>query len=661
VAPPDRPAGATRRPAVTANRGDGARRARDWVPWALVAAVAVVYAQTAHHGFVALDDPTYIVDNPPVARGLSWPGLLWAFTRFHAGNWHPLTWLSHMLDATLFGVTDRSAGAHHLISAGFHAAGAVLLYQALRVATGERWPSAMVAALFAVHPLRVESVAWASERKDVLSGCCFMLALWFHLRPGVRGRFVRPGVIVSAVAGLLAKPMLVTLPFVLLALDLWPLGRWSGAARRRGPGGPAAPPRTSRELVIEKAPLLLASLLTGVVAIASQRSAGAVAALGGVSWPWRIVNGLLSCAIYPIKTVWPSHLACFYPHPATLRPLTAELIPAGASALTVALVTVATWRARHSRPYLLTGWLWYLVMLLPVAGLFQVGDQGWADRYAYLPTAGLGLMVAWGARDLLVPRPQLRTAAAAASGVAVAALAAAAFIQVGVWRDSGTLFRHALAVTRDNWYVENALGAWLLDQGALLEARRHLEASLRVAPRYPQAQNNLCSELMHEGAPEAAEPHCELALELRPDFPEASNNLGLLLLRRGRWDEARAQFERALRAVPDFPEAHSNLAMVLLHEGRWEEARAHCVRSLALRPRSPETHFNLALVYEAQGRASEAAREFEQVLALEPDDAETHRRLAALLLRLGRDSEARRHLDAAERLAPAAPESGAGR
>jgi tetratricopeptide (TPR) repeat protein len=487
-----------------------------------------------------------------------------------------------------------------------------------------------------------------------------MLALWFHLRPGTRGRFVRPGVIASGIAGLLAKPMLVTLPFVLLALDAWPLGRWSGAARRRGPGGPAEPARTSRELVIEKAPLLLASLLTGVVAIASQHAAGAVAALGGVSWPWRIANGLLSYAIYPIKTVWPSHLACFYPHPATLRPLAAELLPASASALALALVTVTAWRARNSRPYLLTGWLWYLVMLLPVAGLFQVGDQAWADRYAYLPTVGLCLMVAWGARDVLTPRPQLRPLAAASGAMVLAALAAAAFSQVGVWRDSGTLFRHALAVTRDNWYVENALGAWLLDQGALQEARRHLEASLRVAPRYPQAHNNLCSELMREGAPEAAEPHCELALELRPDFPEASNNLGLLLLRRGRWDEARAQFQRALRAVPDFPEAHSNLAMVLLHEGRWEEARVHCERSLALRPRSPETRFNLALVYEAQGRASDAAREFEQVLALEPDDAETHRRLAALLVRLGRDSEARQHLDAAERLAPPAPDSGPG-
>jgi Flp pilus assembly protein TadD len=458
-------------------------------------------------------------------------------------------------------------------------------------------------------------------------------------------------VIAGAIAGLLAKSMLVTLPFVLLALDRWPLGRGFGA-RARGGADRLEPPRTSRELVIEKAPLFLASLLTGIAAIAAQRSAGAVAALGGVSWSWRVVNGLMAYAIYPIKTVWPSNLACFYPHPATLEPLASEMVRAAASAAMLVLVTLGVWRARDARPYLLTGWLWYGVMLLPVSGLFQVGDQAWADRYAYLPTIGLGIMAAWGARDVVARRPRLRRMAVATAALTLAALGTAAFLQVRVWRDSGTLFRHALAVTPRNWYVENALGAWLLDQGALAEARAHIEESLRLAPRYPQAQNNLCSELMREGSPDAAQPHCDLALELKPDFPEASNNLGLLLLRRGRWNEARAQFERALRSEPDFPEAHSNLAMVLLHEGRWDEARAHCEWALALRPRSPETHFNLALVFEAQGRAADAAREFEQVLALEPDDAETHRRLGALLLRMGRESEAQRHLDAAARLAP---------
>jgi len=650
VARPGRSQHATPSHAARAERGPEVRSARDWVPWALVAAVAIVYAQTARHGFVTLDDPTYILDNPEVARGLSWSGVLWAFTRFHAGNWHPLTWLSHMLDATLFGASDRSAGAHHLVGAALHAVSAVLLYWALRVATAERWPSALVAALFAVHPLRVESVAWASERKDVLSGCAFMLAMWFHVRHGPRGRFARPAVIASAIAGLLAKSMLVTLPLVLLVLDFWPLARASGPRLRSVATRRAEPPRPVRDLVIEKLPLFIASLVTGVVAIASQRSGGAVAALGGISWPWRLANALCAYAIYPIKTAWPAGLACFYPHPATLRPVTAELLPAAASALGLALVTIAAWRARRSRPYLLTGWLWYVITLLPVAGLFQVGDQAWADRYAYLPTVGLLIMVAWGSRDLLARRPQLRPAAVAIGGVALTALATAAFAQVRVWRDSGTLYRHALAVTSNNWYVENALGAWLLDQGDLLEARHHVEASLRVAPRYPQAQNNLCSELMREGSAEAAEPHCELALDLRPDFPEASNNLGLLLLRRGRWDEARAQFERALVGWPDFPEAHSNLAMVLLHESRLAEARAHCERALALQPGSAETHFNLALVLEAQGRGPEAVAEFERVLSLEPNDAETHRRLGDLLLRLGRDSEARAHLDAAERL-----------
>jgi len=635
------------------------RSARWWVSLALVIAVAAIYAQAGRYPFHGLDDEDY-VQNAHVLKGLSWDGVVWAFTTSHAANWHPLTWLSHMLDARLFGTTDQTAGGHHLVSAAIHALNAVLLFHALRRLTTHLWPSALVAALFAVHPLRVESVAWASERKDVLSGLFFMLALLAY------GRYVRrPGwrrmlpVLGSHMAGLLAKPMLVTLPMVLLALDLWPLQRW-----RVGRGRPAKDPLRSaaagkvggalplRRLLLEKAPLLAASLGSSIMTVVAQRSGGAVAELGAIPWESRIYNALVSYATYLWKTIWPTGLACYYPHPATLPATGNEAILASACVLLLFAIGWAVLRLAGRQPYLLAGWLWYGIAMFPVIGIVQVGNQAWADRYAYLPLIGIYCMIVWLGRDLLSARPAARAIAGVLAVAVVVALGVSAHAQVKVWRDSGTLYAHALEVTKNNWFAHNGLGLFVMSQGRLEEARRHFERSLSLRPGQAGVHANLGMLFLRLGQVNRAREHLDPALQTHPGVPEALNNLGVLLVGEGRLDEARQQFERAIAARPDFPEAHFSLGLILMRQGHLDQACEHYERAAALRPSYQEALFNLALVREAQGRLDQAARAYQRVLKLRPRDAEAHHRLGRALASLGRRAEARSHFEEALKWEP---------
>ena len=593
-------------------------RAAWGVSLGLVALVAVIYAQTANHPFVALDDDVYLVGNPHVSRGITWESIRWAFTHAYAANRHPLTWLSHMIDSQLFGIAAPSAGAHHLVSAALHALNAVLLFHALRLMTGHPGPSAWVAALFAVHPLRVESVAWASERKDVLSGLFFMLALLAYARYARRPSPRRALPVLAAhVAGLLAKPTLVALPLVFLALDLWPLRRW-GAGRA-----------TARDLLLEKIPYFAASVLVGVATIAAQRSEGAMAALTAIPWGSRIANALVSIATYLGKTLWPTPLACFYPHPATLAPAAGWVPAVAAAGLLVAGVTWWAFRDRERRPYLLAGWLWYLLMLAPVIGLFQVGNQAWADRYAYLSLIGIYTGLAWLGRDLTSRRPVARSAFAWAAGAVVVALTFGAYLQTKVWASTDALYQHAVRVTRNNWFAENALGVQAMNQGRSEEALRHFERSLN-----------------------------DLSPRLRPGYREVHTNLGLLFTNLGRFDEARQQLEQVLAAQPDFPEAHNNLALLSLRQGRLDEARSHAERAVRLSPEFVDAHFNLALMLQAEGHLEEAATHFERVVELQPGDGEAHAQLGRVLSALDRRDEARVHLAEALRLQPGHPWAG---
>ena len=559
-------------PALARQDGSHSARPLGWadlgVATALAAAVAAIYGQVVRHRFVYLDDDIYIFSNPHVTRGLSWDGLIWAFTQFHAANWHPLTWLSHMLDCQLFGATQQAAGAHHLVSVGLHGANAILLFLSVRLMTGDRWPSAFVSGLFAMHPLRVESVAWACERKDVLSGFFFMLTLLAYAR---YAKHPRPGayllVLASAMLGLLSKPMLVTLPFVLLLLDFWPL----------------------RRLLLEKVPLLAAAAGVSALTLHAQETGGAMSSIEVITPPWRLVTAALAYATYLWKTLWPTGLVVLYVHPATLRSpdIRPFIVPSAAAALFLAVVTAVAVRYRRRRPYLLIGWLWYLGMLVPVIGLVHVGTQLWADRYAYLPLVGAYLAFAWGVRDLVAGHPLARAGAGVVACAALAACAVAARVQVAVWRDSRKLFEHALKVTRDNWVVENNLGGYLsMTEPKSPDARRHLEEALRIRPDYPAAHGNLADVLFSQGFKAEARRHWEAALRIRPDMASAHVGLGKLLTVEGNLGEARRHFEEVLRLDPKHVDAHAHLGILLAGSGNFDEARAHLEEAFRLDPNS---------------------------------------------------------------------------
>jgi tetratricopeptide (TPR) repeat protein len=547
-----------------------------WAAVGLAALTITLYAQVARHDFVRFDDYAYIVDNPMVGAGLTWDGIRWAFASSAQSNWHPLTWLSHMLDVELFGLAP---GGHHLTSVLLHAVSAAVLFAAFRVMTGAYWPSLLTAALFAVHPLRVESVAWAAERKDVLAGLFWMLTLLayglYARKPGF-GRYL--GVVVFMALGLMAKPMLVTLPFVLLLLDVWPLNRWR--SRERGPAGPVS------RLVLEKVPLLVLTGLSTVVTIVVQRAGGAVQNLEGLPLWARLANAPVAYVSYLVKTLWPRGLAFYYPHPAIVSddPLDALLLPSLATAGLLAAITVWGWRVGRHRPHLLVGWLWYLGTLVPVIGIVQVGNQAFADRYAYLPLVGIYLMIAWTVSDLAARSPALRRTLAAGAVIVVALLSATTWGQIRHWRNSVTLFEHAIRVTRDNYVAHNNLGNELARRGDLAEAVRHYEIALRIKPDLSQAHNNLGSTLSRQGETAQAATHFQEATRLDPGYATAHYNLATALERLGSPVQAMARYERALRLDPTLAEAHERLGHLLASSGRPSDAVDHYRRALDRKP-----------------------------------------------------------------------------
>jgi tetratricopeptide (TPR) repeat protein len=504
----------------------------------LLALTAAVFWPVARNGFVPLDDPAYVTRNGMVRQGLTPATVRWAFTTFHASNWHPLTWLSHMVDVELFGL--RPAG-HHVVSLLLHGAAAASLFLLLAAGTGTTWPGLLVAAGFAIHPLRVESVAWAAERKDVLAACCWMLTLAAYLRYARRpGRARLAGVLLVFALGLTAKPMLVTLPLVLLLLDRWPLGR----LRRRAdlPG-----------LVAEKAPLLLLAAAASLLTLRAQGEA--VVPLAAIPARERVASAAVAAVSYLGKTLWPDPLAVYYPR----APGGTALPAAAAALLLLAGIAALVVRAERRRPYLAAGWWWFLVALLPVLGLVQAGEQAMADRYTYLPSAGLFLAAVWLLRDLARHRPRLRATLLAAGLALLVAWGAVAARQVRVWRDGETLFAHALRVTTDNWLVHFSWGGDLLDRGRAAEAAAHLREAVRLRPSFAEGHFELGLAREQLGDRAGAARAYRETLRLRPGHPEAHNNLGAVLARAGDLDGAILEFRAALAARPDFAEARRNL------------------------------------------------------------------------------------------------------
>jgi tetratricopeptide (TPR) repeat protein len=537
----------------------------------LAAVTVLVYLPVFQNGFVNYDDPDYILNNPHVKAGLTWSGIVWAFQSSVASNWHPLTWISHMIDCGLFGVNPAG---HHLVNVVFHTANAVLLLFLLNQLTGAMWRSAFVAALFAWHPLHVESVAWASERKDVLSAFFWMLTLLAYAgyaRQVTRDecRVTGTAAVVSHVTrhsslfyflallffacGLMSKPMVVTLPFVMLLLDFWPLKRIAERGVRSADSNRAL---TAGRLLLEKLPFFALTIASCIVTRLVQ--SGALWSTNALSFHFRMENALMSYVRYIAKLFWPADLALIYPYP-HYWPM-AEVIAVG---LLLALCSVLAilWTKRF--PYLAVGWFWYLGTLVPAIGLVQAGIQSMADRYTYLPSIGLFIVVVWGLNDLLNAHPQKAKIAAIAGSLALAGCLAVTSIQLNYWRNSVAIFLHTVEVTSDNYAAENCLGTALENIGKKDEAAKLYAESVRVEPDYPLGQFNLGMILLEQGRAEEASNHLAIAAQLAPRDPVMQFDFGVFLLQHGKPDEAAVHFKAALAAKPDFPEAKQELAKLL--------------------------------------------------------------------------------------------------
>ena len=561
----------------------------------LVIAILAVYLQVKNHAFVNFDDGWYVSDNYHVKAGLTLENLAWAFTDTQTGNWHPLTRLSHMLDVQLYGMNP---GSHHMTNVLFHIVNTLLLFLVFWRMTGSLWRSAFVAALFAIHPLHVESVAWVSERKDVLSTFFWLLTMWSYVlyveRPGMN-RYLTA--LLFFILGLMAKSMLVTLPFVLLLLDYWPLGRIRfGKLRIDGTGDQGLP---IRRLIIEKIPFFALSAAVGVVTLFFQHSRGAVGSLDRFPLTIRIANTLVSYIIYIGKMFWPVKLAAFYPHPGVL-----PWWQVTAACLLLVFISFLAIRYLKHRPWFIVGWLWYIGTFVPVIGLVQVGYQAMADRYTYVPLIGLFVIAAWGVPDLvsrLVSGLNHKRIGLAASTAALfLILMIISWFQVTYWKNSITLFKHALDVTDNNYLAYNGLGNALMRRGKVNDAIIHLSSALEIKPDYAQAHNSLGNALKIQGRTNEAIDHYLKALEIKSDYAEVHYNLGHTLLTHGRLKEAIVHYSDALRIRPDYAEAHNHLGYVLMRQGKIEEAINHFRETLRIKPDHENAKKNLKNSLTAQ-------------------------------------------------------------
>lgn len=568
------------------------------------------FGQTLWHDFVNYDDDTYVYGKPIITDGITLPGIIWAFTRSHARNWHPITTISHMLDCQLFGL---KAGGHHFNSVLLHSIAVVLLFLVFARMTGAIWHSAFVAALFAIHPLRVESVAWIAERKDVLSGVFFMLTLAAYLRyvrKPTSDRYVLVAIVFAF--GLMSKPMLVTVPFVLLLIDYWPLQRFADFA-------------TFRKLAVEKIPLLVLSGLSCVATIIAQGGPGGE--MEPFPLTWQISNALVSYLVYIWQMFWPLHLAAFYPYPENTLPvwqiILAIVLLVGISGAAIAL--------RRRYPYFITGWFWYLGMLVPVIGVLQIGMQGHADRYTYLPQIGLYVSMTWALADLSKSWRYGRELLASGAVIVLAVLGLVARSQVPFWRNSEILWSHVLAVTSNNYVAHNNLGTLLERRGQVDEAMSHYLQALKMQSSNGQARHNLglarahtnlASVFLRKGDSDKAIEHCNTALKLRPNFAEAHAALGNAFLQQRATDKAVMHYEKALAVAPEMPVVVNNLALILatstdprFRNGNRAIELAKQAVELSGR-KNPSTFRTLAAAYAETGRFKEAIETTKRAMKL---------------------------------------------
>ncbi|MGA2243225.1 MAG: tetratricopeptide repeat protein [Verrucomicrobiota bacterium] len=671
----------------------------------LAAITFAVFGQTLGHEFINFDDNLYVYENPAVTRGLNLKGVEWAFTHIVLANWHPLTMMSHMLDCRLYGL---KAGGHHLTSVLLHTASGILLFLALRQMTGFLWRSAFVAAVFAIHPLRVESVAWVAERKDVLSGFFMMLTLWAwvkyvqgagnrepggktsnisasgetspkpRLRRGERSeggqqptsnaQWCYWSAVFFFALGLMSKPMLVTLPVILLLLDFWPLKRISDFGFRTAlhslwakdgsselknapqlTGATTCRVETERRrlnhLLLEKLPLLGLAVASCGVTIFAQHEA--IASSDKFSLPLRMGNALISYVVYLGQMFWPSGLTVLYP----FAPGDVGVSKVVLSLVLLAGISTGVFVLRR-RPYFLTGWLWYLIMLAPVIGILQVGWQARADRYTYLPQIGLYLLLTWAAADLCAGRRHRRVVLGGCATVILVALIFCARAQTAYWRNSESLWTHTLACTSDNFIGHYNYGFARLKKGKVDEAIAHFQTALQINPNYVEIRINLGNALLQKGKVDEAIVHFQTALQINPDYAEAHYNLGNALFQKGKVDEAIVHFQTALQINPDDAEACYNLGNALLQKDKVDEAIVHFQKALQIKPDYAEAHYNLGNALFQKGNVDEAIVHFQKTLQIKPDNAKAHNNLGSALLQKGNVNEAIAHLQKALQLNP---------
>ena len=531
---------------------------------ALALLTVIAYAPVGELGFIGLDDRGYVTLNETVQAGLTLEGLGYAFTSNVLGNWHPLTWLSHMLTVELFGL---DAAAHHYVNLALHLANTVLLFALLRTATGALWRSAVVAGLFAVHPLHVESVAWVAERKDVLSTLFWLLAMLAYVRYArSSSRRAYAAALLFMAFGLMSKAMLVTLPCVLFLFDFWPLRRIER-------------PLDLRPVLLEKIPFFALAVAFSALTFAIQQSEGAVGSTESFPLVDRAANATLAYVIYLQKTVWPTGLTVFYPYPESF-----DAVAVTGAVLFLVVATVLSVRLARRWPYATVGWLWYAGTLVPVIGLIQVGNQAYADRYTYVPHIGFFVLATWAAWSWIerAGRPQLVAGVTAA--LALVACTVLTRSQTRVWRDDLTLFEHALRVTTDNYLAHDFLGRELRVRGEVDRAIEHYEEAVRIRPEYASAHNNLGAALRGKGDLQGARASFERAVALDPEFGSALSNLGAVCGQMGQNGEAVTHLRKAVQIAPEDPAAHANLATSYVQLRKYDEAARHFRRALAIRP-----------------------------------------------------------------------------
>ena len=603
-----------------------------FIYFVLAASTSLVFWQVRDFDFITFDDTAYVSENPHITTGLKIDNIIWAFTAGHVGNWHPLTGLSLMLDCQLFGANP---GRIHLVNVFLHIINTLLLFAVLKKMTGSLWPSAFVAALFALHPMHVESVAWIAERKDVLSTFFFMLTLLAYCRytqQQNKGRYFL--VLLTFALGLMAKPMLVTLPFVLLLLDYWPLNRFGSIKKKKTD----VSQKSFGYLVLEKLPFFVLAAVSSVITFFVQRSSGAVADINNIPLQSRVANAFVSYAEYVGKMFWPANLAVFYPFPqAGLPPRQIMLC-----VLLLAVISIFVIRLGRRQKYLPVGWFWFIGILVPVIGLVQVGDQALADRYTYIPYIGLFIMIAWGLPELLS-----KLALSTANGwqhrkfvlgvsmlIVLTILGICTFRQVGYWKNSTTLFLHAIDVTKNNYLAYSNLGDDLCRQGKVPLAIEHYTKSLQFQSNSSSVHNNLGFALAIQGKYAQAIAHFTQAIQLKPDLAKARKNLAKAFDAQGRFDQALDQLRQAIRIKPNQPDFMNDIALLMVTHPELESSDANEAIRLADRACELTNYKNtaflstLAVAYSSEGKFKEAIEQMKRILEIEPNNPDAKNNMA---------------------------------